>query len=24
VTEKNAKGLCDRCHQLKDPVTFIY
>jgi hypothetical protein len=21
---KQAKGLCDRCHQLKDPRTFIY
>lgn len=24
ITKKNAKGLCDRCHSLKDPMTFIY
>jgi hypothetical protein len=24
VTKKNAKGLCDRCHRMKDPATFIY
>jgi hypothetical protein len=24
ITEKNAKGLCDRCHKMKDPATFIY
>jgi hypothetical protein len=24
VTKKNARGLCDRCHKLKDPMTFIY
>lgn len=24
VTKKNAKGLCDKCHKLKDPMTFIY
>lgn len=24
VTKKNAKGICDKCHRLKDPATFIY
>jgi hypothetical protein len=24
VGEKEAKGLCDKCHPLKDPRTFIY
>ena len=24
IKKANAKGLCDRCHGLKDPVTFIY
>ncbi len=24
VEEKNASGLCDKCHKLKDPVSFIY
>lgn len=24
VTNKNAPGLCDRCHKIKDPKTFIY
>ncbi len=24
VSKKNARGLCDRCHAMKDPVTFIY
>jgi hypothetical protein len=24
VTKENAKGLCDRCHKMKDPLTFIY
>jgi len=24
VTKKNAPGLCDKCHKLKDPMTFIY
>jgi hypothetical protein len=24
VGNKEAKGLCDRCHRLKDPRTFIY
>lgn len=24
VGKEQSKGLCDRCHQLKDPATFIY
>jgi hypothetical protein len=24
VGKREAKGLCDRCHALKDPATFIY
>lgn len=24
VEKKNARGLCDKCHPLKDPMTFIY
>jgi hypothetical protein len=24
VEKKGAKGLCDRCHPLKDPRTFVY
>jgi hypothetical protein len=24
IQNENAKGLCDKCHPLKDPVTFIY
>jgi hypothetical protein len=24
VKKANAKGLCDRCHEMKDPRTFIY
>lgn len=24
VRKANSKGLCDRCHELKDPRTFIY
>lgn len=24
IKRTNAKGLCDRCHSFKDPITFIY
>ena len=24
VDKKTAKGLCNRCHVLRDPATFIY
>jgi hypothetical protein len=24
VGKNEAKGLCDRCHPLKNPLTFIY
>lgn len=24
IGKKEAKGLCDRCHAMKDPATFIY
>lgn len=24
ITKERARGLCDRCHRLKDPQTFIY
>ncbi len=24
IEKENAKGLCDKCHKLKDPITFIF
>ncbi len=24
IQMENARGLCDKCHKLKDPITFIY
>jgi predicted CXXCH cytochrome family protein len=24
VRKEGAKGLCDRCHEYRDPATFIY
>jgi hypothetical protein len=24
IKKENAPGLCDRCHPLRDPMTFIY
>ncbi len=24
IEMENARGLCDKCHKLKDPITFIY